>query len=161
MLSCAAQKRALAPTLFFFLFPISSGSWVTCVISALFFLAAEKPSVVQERACIRRPWLVSRNWCLQGPLLKWGPRSTPARRGGWLTMVVPRPSASRATVNVVPSAMEMCSLSLNLHNTHHTHTLGVNMYRAVYRKVFMINNFSEFHEWSKFAKISITNFICI
>ena len=37
-------------------------------------------------------------------------------------MVVPRPSAARVTVNVVPSAMEMCSLSLNLQHKQCTTT---------------------------------------
>ena len=58
-----------APPTFFF-FPTSSGSRAACAISALFFLAAEKPSVVQERACMRRPWLVRWNWWQQGPLVK-------------------------------------------------------------------------------------------
>ena len=70
MLSCSRTEESQFSPTFFFFFPTSKGSWAACAISALFFLAAEKPSVVQERACIRRPWLVRRNWCWQGPLLK-------------------------------------------------------------------------------------------
>ena len=58
--------------------------------------------------------LVSVNCCWQGALLKWGPRSTLGWRGGWLTMVVPLPSALSSTVKLTPWEMTMVSLSVNL-----------------------------------------------
>ena len=50
-------------------------------------------------------------------------------------MVVPRPSATRDTVKVVPSAMEMHSLSLNLHVR--STGLGVHTYKYVHMYVRM------------------------
>ena len=39
--------------------------------------------------------------------------------------------------------------------------VGPRLLDTVYYKMFTTNSFHEFHEWSKFAKLSITNFICI
>ena len=87
-------------------------------MSNFFFLIAENPSVVHERACILLPLLVSLNWCWQGPLLKCGPRSTPGSRGGSLTIVVPVPSALSEIVNVLPSVTAILNLSVNLNRYH-------------------------------------------